>query len=144
MHKMILTLAAAAAVSSPSFAGEVSAGKLAKDAEKFYGQTVTVKAEVEDVIGPRSFTLDEDAILAGADVLVLVPAGLKATLTHDQKVVVTGKVRRYVVAELDRDFDFFEGGKIFRTEKKVDLDTRPVVVATSVTTESGLDLLTAK
>ena len=45
----------------------------------------------------HSFTLDEDAILAGPDVLVLVPAGaLPAGLKHDDRVLVTGTVRKYV------------------------------------------------
>ena len=121
----------------------ISAGKLARDAKDFYGKTVTVKAEVEDVFGDKTFTLDEDSLLAGADVLVLVPAGMNAVLTQDQKIVVTGTVRPFVTAELDRDFDFFQGGKIIKVEKKVDLEKRPVIVATSVTTETGKSLLIA-
>jgi hypothetical protein len=122
-------------------AGTISAGKLAKDAKHFYGQTVTVQAEVEDVLGPKMFTLDEDAILAGADVLVLVPRGVTAQLTHDQKVTVTGQVRQYVEADLDRDFDFFKDGKLVEVNKKVDWKTRPVIVATSVRTAAGDDLV---
>jgi hypothetical protein len=39
--------------------GSISAGKLAKDAKKFYGQTVTVKAEVEDILGPNMCSTTE-------------------------------------------------------------------------------------
>jgi len=113
--------------------GTLSATKLAKDAKHYYGQTVTVSAKVEDVLGSHSFTLDEDAILAGPDVLVLVPAGgLPAGLKHDDRVVVTGKVRRYVTKELDTDYDWFKNGEIVSKETKVDYSTRPVIVATSV------------
>jgi len=119
----------------------ISAGKLAKNAKDFYGKTVTVKAEVEDVIDPRSFTLDEDAILAGADVLVLVPAGYTGTLAHDQVVTVTGKVRPYVTAELERDYDWFKDGKIVTTKTDVDFKTRPVLVATSLKLADGRELL---
>ena len=136
-----VSLAASVAMAADT---TISAGKLAKDAKDYYGQTVTVKAEVEDVFDTNTFTLDEDAILAGADVLVLVPGGVKGKLAHDQKVTVTGKVRPFVTAELDRDFDFFKGGKIIRTQKKVDFETRPVLVATSVTTEAGMDLMASK
>ena len=59
-------LLAAAVVATGAFAGDdsgvLSAGKLAKDAKKYYGQTVAVKAEVEDVLSANAFTLDEDAI----------------------------------------------------------------------------------
>lgn len=120
----------------------ISAGKLAKNAKDYYGKTVTVKAEVEDVLDSRSFTLDEDAILTGADVVVLVPAGYTGTLSHDQVVTVTGKVRPYVTAELERDFDWFKNGKLVTTKTDVDFKTRPVIIAESIRTADGRDLLT--
>ena len=121
----------------------ISAGKLAKDAKNYYGQTVTVKAEVEDVIDSRSFTLDEDALLSGADVLVLVPAGYTGTLAHDQVVLVTGKVRPYVVNELEHDYDWFKNGAIVSRTTKFDIKTRPVLVADSLRTADGRELLGA-
>jgi hypothetical protein len=123
-------------------AGVISAGKLARDGKKYYGQTVTVRAEVEDVIDSRTFTLDEDSVLAGADVVVLVPAGVASTLAHDEVVTVTGTVRPYVMAELKKDYDWFEDGKLVKhVGDKVDLKTRPVVVATSVRTSAGREIL---
>lgn len=126
-----------------AFAGDatISAGKLARDAKDFYGKTVTVSAEVEDVIGAHSFTLDEDSVLAGADVLVLVPHGLAATIRKDDKVLVTGTVRRYVTAELEKDYDWFEDGEILKSSVKVDFDARPVLVATAIRTADGRDLV---
>lgn len=113
--------------------GTISAGKLAKDAKNYYGQTVTVKAEVEDVLGTHSFTLDEDAVLAGHDVLVLLPTGsIPAGLKKDDKVLVTGTVRKYVTSELEKDYDWFKDGEIVKSSTKIDFDTRPVLVATSV------------
>ena len=123
----------------------MSAGKLAKDGKKYYGQNVTVRAEVEDVLDSHSFTLDEDAILAGPDVVVLVPAGFDATtLAHDQVVVVTGKVRPYVTADLEKDFDWFKKGKIVTMSDKVDYKTRPVLVAETITTADGRTLISDK
>jgi hypothetical protein len=113
--------------------GTISAGKLAKDAKNYYGQTVTVKATVQDILGTHSFTLDEDAILARHDVLVLLPEGsLPTGLKHDDHVLVTGTVRRYVTSELDKDYDWFKDGEIVKSTTKIDFDTRPVLVATSV------------
>jgi hypothetical protein len=123
-------------------AGTISAGKLAKNPGDYVGRTVTVSAEVEDVLGSNMFTLDEDAILSGPDVLVLVPGGLKTNLTHDQKVTVMGEVRRYVEADLDRDFDFFENGKLVDVKTKVDWNTRPVLVARSIRTADGANVMT--
>ena len=138
-------LLAAAALATVAFAGDqsgvVSAGKLAKDAKKYYGQTVAVQAEVEDVLSPNAFTLDEDALFAGPDVLVLVPRGVADKLSHDEKVTVRGTVRRYVVADLDKDLDWFDHGKIVTTKTKIDWDARPVIVAEAVITPDGRDLL---
>jgi hypothetical protein len=119
----------------------ISAGKLARDAKDYYGKTVTVKAEVETVYDSRSFTLDEDSVLAGPDVLVLVPAGMTATLAHDQVVTVTGRVRPYVTAELERDYDWFKDGKIVVSKPDVDFETRPVLVAESLRLADGRELL---
>lgn len=135
---LFLTCGAAGAADT----GTISAGKLARDAKNYYGQTVTVSAEVEDVVDSRTFTLDEDSILAGADVLVLVPTGVAAKLAKDQKVMVTGTVRRYVSAEFERDYDWFKGGDLVRRGVKLDLDTRPVLIATSVRTADGRDAMT--
>jgi hypothetical protein len=123
----------------------MSAGKLAKDSKKFYGQNVTVRAEVEDVLDSHSFTLDEDALFAGPDVVVLVPAGFDTSrLAHDQVVVVSGKVRPFVTAELDKDYDWFNNGKVFTTDSKIDYKTRPVLVAETITTADGLTLMSQR
>jgi hypothetical protein len=119
----------------------ISAGKLAKNAKDYYGRTVTVKADIQDVIDSHTFTLDEDAILTGADVLVLVPAGYTGSLAPKQVVTVTGKVRQYVATELEHDYHWFQGGKIVSRDSKVDYKTRPVIVADSVRTADGRELL---
>jgi hypothetical protein len=126
---------------STTMATPISAGKLARDAKDFYGKTVTVRAEVEDFLGDNMFTLDEDSILAGSDVLVLVPRGVTGNLARDQKVVVTGKVRPFVETDLDRDFDWFDNGKLVNVKTKVDWKTRPVIVAETIRTETGADLV---
>jgi hypothetical protein len=135
-------LAAGSMAVAADMSGAISAGKLAKDAKNFYGQTVTVKAEVEDILDNRTFTLDEDAILAGPDVLVVVPKGSTTGLKHDDVVTVTGTVRPFVQAELERDYDWFKDGKILKKDVKIDYTTRPVLIANSVKTADGRDLTT--
>ena len=137
----VVAVAVAARMADAGYKRAITAGKLARDASRFYGQTVTVSAEVEDVLDDHSFTLDEDALFAGPDVLVLLPDGRAQQLRHDEKVMVTGTVRPYVVADLDRDFDWFEEGHLVKSTTKVDYKTRPVLVATRVTGADGRDLL---
>jgi hypothetical protein len=140
MKLLVASLAAGSLALAGDMGGSISAGKLAKEAKNFYGQTVTVRAEVEDILDNRTFTLDEDAILAGPDVLVVVPKGATTGLKHDDVVTVTGTVRPFVQAELERDYDWFKDGKILKKDVKVDYKTRPVLVATSIQTADGRDL----
>jgi hypothetical protein len=143
-HKGVATMAASAFLLAAGAAKAddmvIGAGKVAKNAKDYYGKTVTVKAEVEDVLGDNMFTLDEDALLAGSDVLVLVPRGIAGKLSHDQKVIVTGKVRPYVEADLDKDYDWFDNGKLVDVKEKVDWKTRPVIVADTIKTEAGAEI----
>jgi hypothetical protein len=120
--------------------GTVSLTKLVRHPESYFGKVVTVKSEVGDLLDANVFTLDQDIPLAGPDVLVLVPKGLAGTLTREQKVTVTGEVRPYVEADLERDFAFFKHGKLVDVQKKVDWKTRPVIVARSVKTDTGREL----
>ena len=58
--------------------------------------------------------------------------------------MVTGKVRPYVMADLDKDYDWFKNGKIVTTSSKVDYKTRPVLVAETITTADGLTLMSQR
>ena len=136
-------VAAPAATQAGDKAGMISASKLVKHASDFYGKPVTVKAKVDDVAGANMFTLDEDALFAGPDVLVIVPGGV-SNVAHDQKVIVTGEVRPYVEPDLDKDFTFFQDGKLIKKDTKIDWKTRPVIVASSVRTEDGTELITGR
>ena len=75
-----------------------------------YREQVTVVADVQEVIGPHAFALDEDAPLAGGiDRDLLVLSRKKAGLgdIDDQwvnnKVKVTGKVGTVSVVEIERE-----------------------------------------
>jgi hypothetical protein len=127
-------------IESSAVGAPISTSALVRSPNQYYGQRVTVRADVDDVIGPNMFTLDEDAVFAGPDVLVLVPRGISARLTHDQKIVVTGQVRPFIQAELERDFDFFKNGKLVQVKRNVDWETRPVIVADSIRTDAGVEI----
>lgn len=108
---------------------------LARDPRQHYGKVVMVQAEVERVLGSRMFLLDEDAAFAGPDILVVVPSGTKG-LSSGREVRVTGRVRPYVRAELERDFDWFAQDDAL----EIDLRGRPVIVADSVRDAKNADL----
>jgi len=109
-------------------AEELSAGDVAADPARYYGQQVSVVAEVERVANPHVFTLDEDRIGASPDVLVLLPRPDASVVRDGATVTVTGEVRRFDWIELRRDYEWFDLDPGLRIE----LESRPVIVATSV------------
>ena len=110
----------------------VKAGDIAANPEKHYNKKVSVTAEVDEVLGLQTFTLDEDAAFAGPDVLVISPA-LAAPIAADTELTVTGTLKPFVEADIKRDYDWnwWADWKVESTAKFKD---RPVLLADSIKT----------
>ncbi|MFP3939406.1 MAG: hypothetical protein ACLF0P_03785 [Thermoanaerobaculia bacterium] len=126
---------------------EASAGELAAEPRLYYGGVVQVSAEIEEVFGNQSFSLDEERLLAGPDVLVLLPRQPAAELPEGERVRVVGHVRPLVMTELERDYDWFDFDLFSDWYEQMDLEVetrvRPVIIAGSVTTDDGRELVEA-
>lgn len=110
----------------------IDAEELAKNPSKYYGRKVMIQpADVNRVISQHAFLLDEDALFAGPDILVIVPSPSGA-VAKDAEVRITGTVRPYVEAEIERDFNWFSADSI-----EIELKDRPVVIAESVQSADG-------
>lgn len=117
----------------------VGVNELNENLEKYIGKTVTVRGEVEEVYGNRSFTVDEEGIL-GKDLLVISNKPLPPRVTgpeetplvlKDDTVKVTGTVRRFVATEIEREL-----GLDLEPQIEVEIEeNRPVIIAKSVTPE---------
>lgn len=122
----------------PVGAAGVTLSNLLDDPGKFTGQTVTVSGEVNDVLGPKAFTIGGEEFLPPGELLVVSPTGFPAIpdypeneyLVDDDIVQVTGTVRTFVQTEVARqvDADDMEGQAYVRWEGK------PVLVVTSMIT----------
>ncbi|MEM7556843.1 MAG: hypothetical protein AAF378_22665 [Cyanobacteria bacterium P01_A01_bin.84] len=119
------------AIIAQSIAQAPEPGQITKDPSKYYNKVLAVPGKIEDVESENVFTLDEEELIGANDLLVLVPDTKKATIKDDEKVVVTGVLRPFVVAELEKEYGFsWDEGikKKLETEYK----DKPVLVATSV------------
>jgi hypothetical protein len=121
---------------------DATAGQIAGDPAGFVGRSVRVKAEVEDVHGPRAFTLDEDRVGAEPDVLVLAPQTIPRNLENKQ-VTVTGPVRTFVRVELEREYEWFDAGDFGDPDVVARFETRPVIMARSIRDAEGRELVPA-
>ncbi|MGG6265552.1 hypothetical protein ACQ4M3_06050 [Leptolyngbya sp. AN03gr2] len=117
------------AIVAQSIALAPTPGQISQNPSRYYGRAIAVTGEVEDVRGANAFTLDEDQIVGGQDLLVLNRAG--QPIQDDQTVAVTGVLRPFVVAELERDYDFnWDQG--FVQQLEAEYRNRPVLVATGI------------
>ncbi|HEX2166858.1 MAG TPA: hypothetical protein VHG09_06420, partial [Longimicrobiales bacterium] len=114
---------------------EVTVADIAGDPAQYIGRTVTVEGDLEEVLGPMAFTLDEDAITeGGVDNDLLVIGAQTGTLTAiddqwvDNRVRVTGTVGMHTAVEIER-----EVGWDLDAELEAEVEEREaVLIATSV------------
>ncbi len=105
-------------------------GEVTKNPSAYYNKTIAVKAEVEDLISPTSFTLDEDKLTSTQDLLVLNTTPGQ-TINDGQEVVVTGVLRPFVVADIERDYDL-NWDLTLQRKLEAEYSQKPALVATSV------------
>jgi hypothetical protein len=102
---------------------------LENEGAMWIGKKVSVDAEVEEVYGPRVFSIDEPnwADLDG-EILVYVPTTLAALVREDDRVTVSGTVKKFVKADFENDWGWLDGDN----EIEARLALRPVLVAERV------------
>ncbi len=112
-------------------APQVKPEEVKDDPARFYGKRVTLTGEVEDVgRGGRAFKLEGNDWLFPGEIRVLTRSPVAmggAALSDDDEVVVTGTVRRFVVADVERDL-----GWDLDSEVEVELRDKPVLVADEI------------
>jgi hypothetical protein len=104
----------------------VSLDDLEESPKKYLGQRISVDAEVEEVYGPRLFTIDEHnwGDLDG-EILVVVPTPLAALVEDDDRVTVTGTMKPFVRTEIEREW----GWRGLDPEVEIEVSDKPILVA---------------
>jgi hypothetical protein len=93
---------------------------------KYLGQRVNVDAEVEKVLGPRMFTIDEPSWgdLEG-EIIVAMPSSLAALVKEEDRITVEGTMRQFSESGVTREWGWT--GVAAEDEQKI--ARRPVLVA---------------
>lgn len=107
----------------------VTAEDLSEDLASYLGQTVTIREEVEEVVTDYAFLLEEDQFFGGKETLIINASGQTVDLVdgEDTDVQVTGEVRAFVLADLEREYGFDLDDDLF-----IDYDQQPVIIAESI------------
>lgn len=118
------------ATSTASSPITVDLDELEKNPEKFLGKTVRVEGEVDRVLGPNLFTIDErDWVDLDREMPVVVPEPFTAIIHSDAPVRVTGTVQKVPIAQVER-----RGGILTDRKIRAEIETKPALLATEVTT----------
>lgn len=105
-------------------------GEIISNPNLYYNQTLAVAGEVADKKNELLFTLNEGQLLGGEELLVL-RTDSQPMISDDQSVVVTGVLRPFVVAELQRDYNLTWDLDMQR-QLEVEYSNKPVIVSTGV------------
>lgn len=118
----------------------VEMDQLDENPQQYLGKSIVVEAEVQEVLGPRLLTIDEyEWFDFDGDTLVLIRAPLAGLVREDARVMITGTLRPFVRAEIEREWGWFD------TEPSIEVEfkDRPVLVATSIVSDQGEELAMA-
>ena len=108
---------------------KVDLDELEDKPESYLGKTVIVEGEVDRVLGPHLFTIDEpNWVDAERELPVVVPEPFAAIVRSDAPVLVTGVVQKVPIARIEQDWDIFSSDPKIKAE----IETRPVLVARDV------------
>ena len=105
-------------------------GDITANPEAYYNKRIAVEGEVEDIKESGLFTIDEDELFGGEDLLVIPSAGSKA-VKDDDFVTVTGVLRPYIKAEFETDYDL-EWDLSVEESIEAEYEQKPVFVADGV------------
>ena len=108
---------------------KVSVGDLEENASRYTGQTINVTAEVDEVLGPRLFKIDEPnwGDMDG-EVLVYLPSNLAALVRENDRVTVTGTMKSLLKTDFERELGWLEPDP----DVEVEFSRRPVLVASRI------------
>jgi len=117
-----------------------TSGTIAASPDNFVGTKVSLPdAEVRHARSVGVFTLAENEHSLSSDITVIVPTPALDAVEDDEQVSVEGTVRVYNVAEFERDYLWYREAD-FKADESLLLN-RPVIVASSVRTAQGTELV---
>jgi hypothetical protein len=119
------------AIIAQSIALAPKPGELTTNPQLYYGKNLAVTGEVENIRNANSFTLDEDKLFGGQDLLVIRAGTPKGVVNEGEKVAVTGVLRPFVVAELEREYNL-KWDLTLQKQLEAEYRNKPVLVATEV------------
>lgn len=119
------------AIIAQSLALAPEPGEITSNPTQYYGMVLAVTGEIEEVYSSGVFTLDEDELLGGEDLLVIVDSPVMTNVYEGETVAVTGELRSFLLADIERDYDL-DWDLDVQQELEVEYSGRPVLVVEQI------------
>jgi hypothetical protein len=118
---------------------EVGFRELRRNAEQYYGQTVTFEANVDSILGPNAVMLSSTSFWDwfGGNMLAYAPDALGVSVSNRDRVKVTGTAERYDQAQVREHLGWIDAGQ----DVSDDVQERAVIKITHITTDDGRNAL---
>lgn len=119
------------AIIAQSLALAPAPAAVTQDPSPFYGKTIAVPGQVANIVSPNAFTLGENQA-TGNNLLVLnlIPQTDQKAVTQGENVVVTGVLRKFVIADIEKQYNFALEPDLRRV--LVQYTNKPVLIANNV------------
>lgn len=117
------------AMTAETPAENVTTEDLSENLDYYLGETVSVRNEVEELVGDYAFLLENDQLFGGEETLIINASGQPVDLVEgeDTDVQVTGEVRELILADLEAEYGFDLDDEIF-----VEYEQQPAIIAQSI------------
>ncbi len=124
-----------AAIVAQSIALAPKPGQITSNPDEYYNKVIAVPGKIENVTGKDVFTLD-DKLIGADDLLVLVPddkdvVPFGKNVKAGETVVTTGTLKKFVVADLERDYKFTWDDGV-KSKLEADYKDKPVLVVKTI------------
>ena len=105
-------------------------GEVTKDPQNYYDKNVAIEGEVKDIVGVSVFTLDEDQIFGGSDLVVINLTG-QPLPNQEEEVIITGFIRPFTKEELERYYNLKWSMEV-QEKIETDYSNIPVLIADTI------------
>ncbi|MGB3203335.1 MAG: hypothetical protein WBA99_20690, partial [Nodosilinea sp.] len=107
----------------------VETEEVVENTDSYIGQTVTIRSEPLEVVGDSSFTVSDEQFFGTEPILVINATGEQMMLPEDDdvKVQVTGEVRNFVIADVEREYGLTLDPTLY-----TDYEEQPAIIAESI------------
>jgi hypothetical protein len=99
--------------------------------EQYYGHQLVVTGKVTNINSPVLLTLNEGQLFGEQNLVVLLKAPATVAINQGQTVSIVGEVRPFVVADIERDYNFTWDENV-RQQLEIEYGNRTVLVAETV------------